>query len=192
MNISIRLLLVILLAPIVAGCASAPPPDPDAYPNQEWTTHHRPQGSLMWLSSRFNDISFRPDAGALIVNFNPNSCTLNQYGETGACTMMTTIMLNMEPTLADKRQTKDGSTERLFTLDAEGAPNMALVFKTPPGADSPTHARLIGTNDDGGVTTIINLHRVQEGAPAEIPPEPSETINQRWHTGYRLWLESIP
>lgn len=179
------LVLTLFAAVLLTGCASAPPPDPNAFPNEHWSTTHRPQGALMWTSSRFNSVTLRPDAGSVLVTFDPNTCTLDRFGDAGACTMMTTVMLNTEPQLVDTRRTRDGSTERLFSLTAEAGPRIGVVFKTPPGADSPSHARLIATNHDGGIDTIINLHRAQSGPPAETPPEPTGLITNRWHTGYR-------
>lgn len=104
------------------------------------------------------------------ISFDPNVCTLDQFGEPQMCTLMGSIPrpITLEKLAEDDEQVLYGIEYEASGFPFGAGPKVRLVVLKNPTKPLQCPARLLVYDDDDHLDHIVHLHRV----PALALPHP--------------------
>lgn len=130
--------------------------------DNSYATGYLPQGAVAIGGQMMFSVSLAYDGWHEYVTFDPNKCSLDEFGDPTRCTRLPTVEYTLSIISHQEGPSPDGFTHHLYELagpDYPG-PRVFLMQTGPdPNAGYSYRGALLFADADGRLTTVLPMHR---------------------------------
>lgn len=159
--------------PVAKDPRAQQPSEGDGFqPSYDYHSGYIPQGIFAIDGQTIYSIDWTYNGDTDNITFDPNRCSIDQYGEPQNCTRMAPIVFDFTVTFVSSEAAPNGLTNYLYSLSASGydGPALTYVLNGSNPAIGGQYASWLLISDGSGGTAAIQQLQLSATSAAEIRP----------------------